>query len=64
MISFRNKFSDKNLPTLNERLVIAAQEDDSIGITTALEAGADVHYNDDDALQWSDSFQESNLIML
>lgn len=53
MISFRNNFSDKNLPTLNERLVIAAQENDSIGITTALEAGADVHYNDDDALQWA-----------
>ena len=47
------------IPILNERLVIAAQNDDASALMLALRDGADVHYNNDDALQWSDSWKES-----
>jgi len=39
--------------SLNDQLVIAAKNGDAVAVTNALQAGANVHYNNDDALQWA-----------
>ena len=51
-------------PTLNEQLVIAAKNDDPFALTNALNAGADVHYNNDDALQWAARNGHDNIVQL
>jgi len=42
-----------NQSDINASLVFAAQNNDLVGVQNALTQGADIHYNDDDALQWA-----------